>query len=95
MKKAGLNAIIDIAALVMLIPTIFSGAVTLWILPSGGFGFRGGQNILQEAVFCGLTRQEWREIHDVAGMIFFFLMALHLLLHWRYFRNIHKHLKSV
>ena len=94
MKKARLNAFVDIIALILLIPTMFSGAVTLWILPSGGFGFRGGTGLTQDALFWGLNRQEWREIHDFAGIIFFLIMALHLLLHWKYFRNIHKQLQS-
>jgi len=94
MKKARLNALVDLIALVLLIPTMFSGAVTLWILPSGGIGFRGGAGLLPDAVFWGLNRQEWREIHDIFGLIFFLVMALHLLLHWRYFRSIHKQLRS-
>jgi hypothetical protein len=35
-----------------------------------------------------MTRQEWRDIHDITGMLFFILVAIHLVLHWRYFRNI-------
>lgn len=93
-KKARLNASVDIIALVLLVPTMLSGVVTLWILPSGGIGYRGGAGLLQDAYFWGLTRQEWREIHDVFGMVFFLVMAVHLVLHWRYFRNIHKILRS-
>jgi hypothetical protein len=94
MKKARLNAFVDLIALILLIPTMLSGAVTLWILPSGGSGFRGGAGLTEDALFWGLNRQEWREIHDFVGLIFFLVMALHLLLHWRYFRNIHKQLQS-
>ena len=94
MKKARMNAIVDLLALVLLVPTMFSGVVTLWILPSGGLGYRGGTGLLQEAYFWGLSRQEWRDIHDLFGMVFFLVMAVHLILHWRYFRNIHKILRS-
>lgn len=94
MKKARLNAIVDLLALVLLVPTMLSGVVTLWILPSGGIGYRGGAGLLQEAFFWGLSRQEWRDIHDLFGLVFFLVMAVHLLLHWRYFRNVHKLLQS-
>jgi hypothetical protein len=94
MKKARLNAIVDLLALVLLVPTMLSGVVTLWILPSGGIGYRGGAGLLQETYFWGLSRQEWRDIHDLFGLVFFLVMAVHLLLHWRYFRNVHKLLQS-
>jgi hypothetical protein len=94
MKKARLNAIVDLLALVLLVPTMLSGVVTLWILPLGGIGYRGGAGLLQETYFWGLSRQEWRDIHDLFGLVFFLVMAVHLLLHWRYFRNVHKLLQS-
>lgn len=94
MKTVKLNAIIDIASLIMLVPVMISGAVTLWILPSGGLGFRGGSGDITSTLFLGMTRQEWRDIHDITGMLFFILVAIHLVLHWRYFRNIGKRFES-
>jgi hypothetical protein len=88
MKTVKLNAIIDIASLIMLVPVMISGAVTLWILPSGGSGFQGGSGDISSMIFLGMTRQEWRDIHDITGMLFFILVAIHLFLHFRYFRNI-------
>jgi hypothetical protein len=90
MKTVKLNAIVDIASLIMLVPVMISGAVTLWILPSGGSGLRGGSGDIASLLFLEMTRQEWRSIHDITGMIFFILIALHLVLHWRYFRNIRR-----
>lgn len=88
MKTVKLNTIIDIASLIMLVPVMISGVVTLWILPSGGLGFRGVSGDIASFLFLGMTRQEWRDIHDITGMLFFILVAIHLFLHWRYFRNI-------
>jgi hypothetical protein len=94
MKRAIINALIDSAALVTLIPVFISSIATFWILPSGGNGFRGGSSILTQSIFLGLTRSEWRDIHYVSGSIFFILIAAHLVLHWKYFRNMGRILKQ-
>ncbi|HUU76038.1 MAG TPA: hypothetical protein VMW63_08110 [Methanoregulaceae archaeon] len=51
MRLVQITAIIDIPALISLIPIIILGAVTQWILPTGGEGFRGGTGVLTETLF--------------------------------------------
>ena len=89
MRLVTLNATVDLLALIVFIPSFITGAVLLWVLPSGGGGFLGGAGLASGAtIFLGLNRQVWVNIHDVTSMLFSVLLVLHLILHWRYFRRI-------
>ena len=89
MRLVTVNATVDLLALIAFIPTFFTGAVLLWVLPSGNGGFLGRGGFSSGAnVFLGVNRQIWVNVHDVWSMLFTLLLVLHLVLHWRYFRNI-------
>ena len=89
MRLVTLNASVDLLALIVFIPSFITGAVLLWVLPSGGGGFQGGAGLASGAnIFLGLSRQTWVNLHNVTSMIFTILLVLHLVLHWRYFRRI-------
>jgi preprotein translocase subunit SecG len=89
MRLVTLNATVDLLALIVFIPSFITGAVLLWVLPSGGGGFQGGAGLVPGAnIFLGLSRQTWINIHDVTSMLFTVFLVLHLILHWRYFRRI-------
>lgn len=77
--KLTLNAAVDLIMLITLIPNLISGIVLYAILPEGvRFGGR--------ALFMGLSRNGWMDLHNHAGFLLVALIVLHLLLHWRYFR---------
>jgi hypothetical protein len=84
MKRVTINALIDIAGLVTFILTLASGLVLYFFLPSGGG--RGGNWV----TWMGIPRYEWVLFHDIVSFSFALLLIVHLLLHWRFFRNIRK-----
>jgi hypothetical protein len=95
MRLVTINATVDLLALIAFIPTFISGAVLLWILPSGSGGFFGRGGLASGAnIFLGLHQQTWVNIHDLTSMIFTILLVVHLFLHWRYFRNIDRYFKA-
>jgi hypothetical protein len=94
MRRAQINVIVDILALISFSLSILSELVLFLVLPSGGEGFRGGTDLIADQIFLNLSRADWRFFHNAASLIFAGLVVLHLLLHWRYFRNIRKVVQS-
>lgn len=87
MRRITLNALIDIGCLITFIPSLISGLVLFFFLPSGGG--KGSSY----ASWSGLSRDQWLNMHNYWSLAFSALLLLHLLLHWMYFRNIRKCLK--
>ncbi len=87
MRRITINALVDIACLITFIPSLVSGLVLFLVLPSG-MG-RGAGN----AIYLGLYRDQWLNIHNYWSLAFTVLLIIHLLLHWMYFRNIRKCLR--
>ncbi len=55
-----------------------SGLVML-LTPGGG-----GQRGLGRAVsFLGITRHDWQEFHEIAGIVFLIAALIHLTFNWR------------
>jgi hypothetical protein len=79
MKKTTLNLIVNIACLVTFIPSLFSGLVLYFYLPSGSG--RGGL-----VTYLGLTRSQWLGFHDYTSFAFTGFLIIHLALHWKFFR---------
>ncbi|OPX64581.1 MULTISPECIES: DUF4405 domain-containing protein [unclassified Methanoregula] len=84
MKRVTINALVDIGCIVTFIPSLVSGIVLYLFLPSGGG--RGSS----WATWIGITRHDWVLYHDISSFAFAALLIIHLLLHWRFFRNIRK-----
>jgi hypothetical protein len=82
MKRVRLNALVDLLAFPALLLSFFAGIIPWKVLPSGG-GPRAGREAAH-ALFLGLTRGEWRDIHVYASLVFGGLLLTHLLLHWRW-----------
>jgi hypothetical protein len=81
MKRVTMNAFIDIGCLVTFIPSLISGMVLYLVLPEGGG--RAGW-----ATYLGVTRHDWITLHDYTSLAFTVLLIIHLLLHWKFFKNI-------
>ena len=88
MKRVTVNALIDIGMAVTFIPSLLTGLVLYFLLPSGGG--RGGSWVTG----MGITRHDWVLYHDIASFAFAVLLIIHLLLHLAYFRNIRKFLRA-
>jgi hypothetical protein len=87
MKRVTINAIVDIGCLIKFIPTLITGLVLYLVLPSGGG--RGNSYSL----YLGITRTQWLNMHNYTSLVFAALLIIHLILHWKFFRNINRNLK--
>jgi hypothetical protein len=63
---------------------LISGLVLFLFLPSGAG--RGGN----WAVWMGIARDQWLNMHNYWSLAFSALIIIHLILHWMYFWNIRK-----
>ena len=75
MKHSTINARAGIGCLITFIPSLITGLVRYLVLPSGGG--RGNSN----AVYPGITRTGWLNIHNSTSLVFAPLLIIHLLLH--------------
>ena len=87
MKRITINGLVDIGCLIMFIPSLITGLVLYFFLPSGGG--RGGSWV----TWMDITRHDWVLYHDIASFAFAALLIIHLLLHGKFFRHIKKALK--
>lgn len=87
MKRVTINGLVDIGCVVTFIPSLLTGLVLYLYLPSGGG--RGGSWV----TWMGITRHDWVLYHDITSFLLATLLIVHLLLHWRFFRNINKALR--
>ena len=78
MKRVNLNFIIDAAGFVGFVLLTTTGVLLRYILPPGSGHY---------STIWGLDRHEWGGIHFWISVAFFSLLALHLLLHWRWIIN--------
>lgn len=88
MKRITINALVDIGCLITFIPSLISGLVLYFVLPSGGGRGSGW------STYFGITRTQWVNMHNNTSLIFAALLIIHLILHWMFFRNIKKCLIS-
>ena len=81
-----------VSAFLLFLLEAFSGFV-LWIAVSGGDGFRGGRGGTEgpgQEEFLTVTRSDWIDIHDWAGVALLVILGLHILLHWRWIVQVTK-----
>ena len=88
MKRITINALVDIGCLISFIPSLITGLVLYFFLPSGGG--RGGSWV----TWMGITRHDWILYHNISSFAFAALLIIHLLLHWKFFRNIRKSFRT-
>jgi len=85
MTKIKANIIVD-----------FLAAICFLVLAKTGFimSFFFEQGIKQGGYqeFFGITKRAYSEIHNWAGIIFFILILLHVILHWSWIANMIKNL---
>jgi len=91
MQKRQVNAIIDLSMLVAFVIVALSSLILFFFLPSGGGGWvHAGTGVINLKTFLGIARGDWVDLHNITGVIFIVLMAVHTLLHIPYFRNIRR-----
>lgn len=79
------NKIVNIINSFTFLISFISGIIVWLFLPSGQ-GFRG----VQDKLFFGLARHNWIDIHIISSLIFIGLTIVHLILHWRWIKNLFK-----
>jgi len=81
MKLVKLNFIIDIIAFVGFVLLTTTGVLMRYILPPGSG---------RHSTIWNLDRHDWGGIHFWISVGFFAILAVHLLLHWRWIVNVIK-----
>jgi hypothetical protein len=81
-RQARLNFSLDSLMFVVFFLVSLSGLVAWLVLPSGGY--QGGRNPFYGATLFSLTRHEWNDIHLWASLALIAILAIHLVLHWRW-----------
>jgi hypothetical protein len=77
MRRPTLNLVVDAAAFAAFVLLVASGVFLRAVLPP-----RSGR-----AAVWGLDRHAWGDVHFAIGAAFLGILALHLLLHWRWIAN--------
>jgi hypothetical protein len=86
MRKGSILYLIAASAFLAFLIEVFSGFV-LWLALEHGDGFRGGRGAdlpSGQDEFLAVTRSDWVDIHDWAGVALLAVIGLHLVLHWRW-----------
>ena len=79
MKRITLNFIIDVLAFVGFVLLTTTGILMRYVLPPGSGRY---------STIWSLDRHEWGGLHFWISVVFFSILALHLLLHWRWIVNV-------
>jgi len=79
MKRSKLNFILDAIAFAGFVFVTTTGVLMRYVLPPGSRRF---------STIWGLDRHGWGDIHFWISIAFLCLLAMHLLLHWRWIVNI-------
>lgn len=76
MNKAKLNYLTDVLMGIFFVISAVTG-IPLYLIPGGIF--RGGQ-----MTFLGIEKQVWGSIHTYASFALVAVVAIHLILHWKW-----------
>ncbi len=74
--KTKFNLWLDAAIFTAFLITVLTGLL-LWLVIPGGRGNSG-------LIFLGLTRRDWVDLHNWAGLVMLIGATFHLVLHWRW-----------
>jgi len=73
MKRATTNFWIDVLGLVIFVGVVSTGVLLHHFAPE-----------LKGTAVLGLTRYDWGSIHWILALLFFLIIAVHLVLHWNW-----------
>ncbi|MBD3617920.1 MAG: DUF4405 domain-containing protein [Gammaproteobacteria bacterium] len=81
MKKPRINFLVDIAAFAAFVFMAATGVLLVYTLPPGSGRW---------ATVWGLSRHQWGDVHLWLAVIFLAIVALHVVLHWRWLASMMK-----
>jgi hypothetical protein len=91
MSRTALNAIVDAVAYAGLVALATTGLMLRWQMPPGSGGLHGmgsgsgaGAGSRPVTVVWGLSRHEWGGIHYWIALGLMGVLAVHLILHWKW-----------
>lgn len=79
MKRTHLNFVVDFLAFAGFVVLTTTGVLMRYVLPPGSG---------HSSTIWNLDRHEWGGIHFWVSVVFFSLLALHLVLHWRWIASV-------
>jgi len=79
MKRVSLNFFVDLIAFAGFVVLTTTGVLMRYILPPGSGHY---------STIWGLDRHEWGGIHFWISVVFFSILAFHLILHWRWIASV-------
>jgi len=79
MKRVSLNFIVDVVAFAGFVMLTTTGVLMRYVLPPGSGHY---------STIWGIDRHEWGGIHFWVSVVFFSILAFHLILHWRWIVSI-------
>jgi hypothetical protein len=85
-KSGGVLFWTDFAGFVLMLAMVGTGAILKWVLPHGGGG-RGMGRRAGEAMWMGLDRHTWGEVHFYVSIALVVVVAIHLLSHFGWIRT--------
>jgi hypothetical protein len=84
MRKATRNYVIDaVFGLLMLFQGV-TGFVLWFILPGGGYRYRGGLGLEEAGSTFLFARHTWLDIHKWIAVALLVIFALHIAIHWQW-----------
>jgi len=89
MKRSTWITLVDVLAFIAFVFLITTGFLLKYVLPPGsgsamgpGTGWRAASRPV--SLVWGMTRHEWGDVHFWLAVFFLSVIALHLLIHWKW-----------
>jgi len=84
MRRTTRNYIIDAIFGLLLLFQGITGFVLWFILPSGGYRYRGGSGLDDGSSTFMFSRHTWLDIHQWLAVALLVIFALHIVIHWQW-----------
>lgn len=84
MRKTTRNYIIDGLFGLLLLFQGVTGFVLWFILPGGGYRYRGGSGLDEASPTFLFERHTWIDAHEWLAVALAVMFAIHIIIHWRW-----------